>query len=96
MATEITHHFLSIGKSVTEPIELGIPNLEDIFYQNVTDFVQSNQTSYIDAILHWCQIRQLEIECVIPLIQKNLALKARIQGEAEDLNFLKKVSRLPI
>jgi hypothetical protein len=48
----------------------------------------------MDSICHHCKESGLEIEVAATLISS--PLKAKIKMEAEDLNLLKKVSRLPI
>jgi len=48
----------------------------------------------MDAICHHCKETQLEIEVAATLISS--ALKAEIKEEAQDLNLLKKQSKLPI
>jgi len=48
----------------------------------------------MDAICHHCKETGLEIEVAATLISS--ALKARIKEEAQDLNLLKKTSKLPI
>lgn len=51
---------------------------------------------YMDAIVHLCEINNLEIENVIPIIKGNLKVVSAIQKEAESLNYLPKMDRLPI
>ncbi len=77
-------------------IEISIPNLEETFYYEIELFVRQSNTSYIDSIIHWCQIKNIEIEFVAPIIKKNMALQAKIQSEGESLHFLKRIARLPI
>jgi hypothetical protein len=48
----------------------------------------------MDAILHHCKETGLEVEVASTLISN--ALKARIKEEAQELNLIKKTSRLPI
>jgi len=48
----------------------------------------------MDAICHHCKETGLEIEVAATLISS--ALKAEIKEEAQDLNLLKKQSKLPI
>jgi hypothetical protein len=48
----------------------------------------------MDAILHHCKETGLEVEVASTLI--STALKARIKEEAQELNLIKKTSRLPI
>ena len=48
----------------------------------------------MDAICHYCKETGLEIEVAATLVSS--ALKAKLKEEAQDLNLLKKSSRLPI
>jgi hypothetical protein len=48
----------------------------------------------MDAICHHCKETQLEIEVAATLLSS--AIKAEIKEEAQDLNLLKKTSKLPI
>lgn len=51
---------------------------------------------YIDAIVHFCEKNEIEIESVAGLLKNNSRISSQIQIEAEALNFLPKRSRLPI
>jgi hypothetical protein len=48
----------------------------------------------MDAICHHCKETGLEVEVAATLISS--ALKARIKEEAQELNLIKKSSKLPI
>jgi len=48
----------------------------------------------MDAILHHCKETGLEIEVASTLI--SAALKAKIKEEAQELNLIKKSSKLPL
>ena len=48
----------------------------------------------IDAIVHYCQELGMEIEVASTLLSSNL--KAKIREEAQELNMMKKSSKLPI
>ena len=50
--------------------------------------------SHMDAILYHCKETGLEIEVAATMISS--ALKAKIREEAQELNLLKKSSKLPI
>lgn len=65
------------------------------FYDGVDKMV-SGGSNYIDAIVEWCRIRDLEVEAVAPLVEKNPSLVAKLREEAEQLNFMTKTSRLPV
>lgn len=66
------------------------------FHQEIETFVKDNNVDYIDAVLHYCSLHNLEIETVGSFISKDLNLVSKIQSEAEELHFMKKTSTLPI
>lgn len=52
---------------------------------------------YIDAVIHYCETHNLELETAAGMIRLSSPMKSKIQNEAEDLNFLPKTtSKLPI
>ena len=62
------------------------------FAQEIESLVQKNEDmSYIDAIIHFCEKNNIDVEFVPKLISK--PLKEKIKYEAMELNFLKKTSR---
>ena len=67
------------------------------FAQEIEGLVQVNSDmNYIDAIIHFCDQHNIDVESVPKLISK--PLKEKIKYEASELNFLKRSSRakLPI
>jgi hypothetical protein len=62
------------------------------FAQEIENLVQINgDMSYIDAIIHFCEMNSIDVESVPKLISK--PLKEKIKYEAMELNFLKRSSR---
>ena len=62
------------------------------FTQEIERIVQENRDiSYIDAILSFCEVNNIELETVPKLISK--PLKEKLKYEAMNLNFLKKTSK---
>ena len=62
------------------------------FAQEIESLVQVNvEMNYIDAIVHFCEKNNIDLEAVPKLISK--PLKEKIKCEATELNFLKKTSR---
>jgi len=62
------------------------------FTQQIEELVQVNEDmNYIDAIIHFCEKNNVDVESVPKLISK--PLKEKIKYEAMELNFLKKTSR---
>lgn len=66
------------------------------FNTQIQKFCTDNKTEYIDAVVHWCNKNNIEVETVASWIKKDPVLKSKIQEEAETLNILKKGARLPI
>lgn len=65
-------------------------------HKNIEEFVSNSGTDYIDAILHFCTVNNLEIETVGAIISKDQNLMSKLENEAEELHFIKKTARLPI
>lgn len=62
------------------------------FSQEIETIVKDNpEISYIDAIISFCEINNIELETVPKLISK--PLKEKLKYEAINLNFLKKTSK---
>ena len=66
------------------------------FIEELEELCASKNIEYIDAVVCWCEKNNLEIEYAADLIKTNPVLKSKIQTEAENLNFIKRVKRLPI
>ena len=67
------------------------------FAQEIEGLVQVNSDmNYIDAIIHFCEQNNIDVESVPKLISK--PLQEKIKYEASELNFLKRSSRakLPV
>ena len=60
----------------------------------IEEMVIEKNVTYMDACLEYCKNNNIEPESLGRLVNK--ALKQKIQVEAENLNFLKKSSMLPI
>jgi len=62
------------------------------FSQEVEKIAIDNvDMNYIDAVLHYCEKNEIEIESVPKLISK--PLKEKLKFDAENLNYMKKKSR---
>ena len=67
------------------------------FAENIETLVLENkEMNYIDAIVHFCDENNIDVESVPKLISK--PLKEKIKCDAQQLIFMKKTSRakLPI
>jgi hypothetical protein len=68
---------------------------DELLYE-VKKLVKKHGLSYIDAVLHYCDINNLDPEYVGSIVSKHPALKDKLTLEAESLNFIEKEDRLPI
>jgi hypothetical protein len=61
------------------------------FSQEVEKIAFDNSMNYIDAIVHYCETNEIEVESVPKLISK--PLKEKLKYDAQKLNYMKKTSR---
>jgi len=62
------------------------------FSQEVEKIAVTNKDmTYIDSVLHLCDLNEIEVESVPKLISK--PLKEKLKYEAQRLNYMKKTSR---
>ena len=61
------------------------------FALEIEKIVSQEQLNYIDAIVHYCEINNLEVDSVTKLISK--PLKERLKWDATRLNFMKATSK---
>ena len=62
------------------------------FAQEIETLVQKHKgMSYIDAIVHFCELNSIDLNSVPKLISK--PLKEKLKYDATQLNFLKKTTR---
>jgi hypothetical protein len=66
------------------------------FLNDIERIHAKDKIDYMEAIVYYCEINNIEIEVAAQYIKKNALLKAKIQQEAEDLNFIEKTARLPL
>mgnify|MGYP003297863265 CR=1 FL=1 len=65
---------------------------QDKFTNDIENLVQNNNDmNYIEAICHYCDVNNIEVESVSKLITK--PLKEKLKGNATDLNYLKRTSK---
>lgn len=95
--TNILATFLEINIENMEPnkeLEQVIENkflTPSKFALEIEKIVIEENFNYIDAIVHFCEINNLEVESVTKLISK--PLKERLKYDAINLNFMKRNSK---
>lgn len=66
------------------------------FSKEIETLVREKKMEYIDAVVYFCDKNGVDIETAASLIKNNSKLKASIQEEAEQLNYLPKTQKLPL
>jgi hypothetical protein len=88
---------MKTGKSIDQLIDDNFMD-KNKFSMTIESIVKDSNKSlnYIDAIVDFCQSKDIEIESVVKLIAPSL--KEKIKAEATRLNYIKKTTRgvLPI
>ena len=65
------------------------------FNQEIEKFVKETGESYIDAVVHYAEKNEVEIETVSKMLNK--VIRQKIESEASDLNLLReKLCKLPV
>jgi hypothetical protein len=66
------------------------------FIKDIESLVTRGNIDYLDAVVHYCETNNVEIEAAAMIIRNNIRIKSKLQSECEDLNFLPKRASLPI
>ncbi len=61
------------------------------FSLEIEKIVVDEKLNYIDAIVHYCEINELEVDSITKLVSK--PLKEKLKWDATRLNFMKRTSR---
>ena len=64
------------------------------FAQEIEDIVKNTHVNYIDAIVTYCEIENIELDTISKLVSK--PLKEKITLEAQNLNYIPKTGQLPV
>jgi hypothetical protein len=80
----------------TPPTEFTpVKTLKD-FQREIERLAFEKRIEFMDAVILYCEMTGMEIEAAGALIKTSAKMKARIQDEAEALNFFPKTTKLPI
>lgn len=64
------------------------------FSELIQNLVESKKLSYMEAVVHHCEATGFEVELAASLL--TAPIKSKIGDEAQSLNMMKKVNKLPI
>jgi len=60
------------------------------FLSEIEELVREKKIPYLDAIMHYCEKNEVEIETAASLIKMSTKMKGKLRAEAKSLNLLKK------
>jgi hypothetical protein len=66
------------------------------FQKEIDTIAFEKRIGFMDAVLLYCEQTGMEVEIAGQLIKSSAKMKARVQDEAEALNYFPKTSKLPI
>ncbi len=72
-----------------------VKNIKD-FQKEIDQLAFEKRISFMDAVLLYCEQSGMEVEIAGQLIKSSAKMKAKIQDDAESLNYFPKTSKLPI
>ena len=61
------------------------------FALEIEKIASEEKFNYIDAIVHYCELNELEVDSITKLVSK--PLKEKLKWDATRLNFMKRTSR---
>jgi len=64
------------------------------FMIEIEKLVVSKKLTYMEAVLYFCETTGLEVESAASIIKSSAKMKAKIQEDAEQLNYLPKTRKL--
>jgi hypothetical protein len=87
-----------LDNSILDINDLGVNTIRSptLFMQEIELLVDEKGMDYIDAVVHYCEVNGIEIETAASLIKCSPKMKAKVQIEAENLNYLPKSGKLPL
>lgn len=72
-----------------------VKSLKD-FQREIEQLAFEKRIDFMEAVLLYCEQTGMEIETAGSLIKSSAKMKARIQDEAEALNYFPKTDKLPL
>lgn len=69
--------------------------ISDDFLKEIRVLAKQDGITHMEATIEVCERHDIEIEVAASIIKNNPKLKALIQIDAENLNFMPKTKRLP-
>lgn len=75
---------------------MAVPNKMKEILEAIEELVWKHDISYMDAIVLYSEQNNVDIEVLAKAIKNNEMIKAKLQFEAEELNYMPKSNTLPV
>ena len=79
-----------------DDLELAFTKTPSDFMMEIDKIAEDKRLSYIDAVIYFCERHGVEIETAASLIKGSAKMKAKVQLDAEEQNYLPKTRKLPL
>jgi hypothetical protein len=79
-----------------DEFELNLTKTPSDFMLEIDKIAEDNRLNYIDAVLYFCEKNGVEVETAAALIKGSAKMKAKVQSDAEEQNYLPKTRTLPL
>jgi hypothetical protein len=66
------------------------------FIKEIDKIVTDLGITYVDAVVHFCEKNNIEIETAASIVKSSPKMKSKLQLDYENLNYLPKRARLPV
>lgn len=66
------------------------------FIKEIDKIVDELKISYVDAVVHFCEKNNIEIETAASIVKSNPKMRSKLQSDYESLNYLPKRAKLPV
>lgn len=66
------------------------------FYKEIDKLVRNHNLSYMDAVIHFCEKNDMEIETAAAMVKSNFRIKSQVREEGETLNLVQRKAKLPL
>ena len=73
---------------------MAVKHTAKTFILTIEELVKTKRLTYMEAVVYYCEMNQLEPASITKWIDRSL--KEKLQADAENLNYLPKSSKLPL
>lgn len=80
----------------TEEVVVQTALTSENFIREIDKIVNDLGITYVDAVVHFCEKNNIEIETAASIVKSNPKIKSKLQSDYENLNYLPKRAKLPV